>query len=138
MNELFKKVEAGIRKQSFARMLDLKLESAEPGQVSISCRKRDDLLQQNGLIHGGVIAAVAEAASGYAALTLLPEGYSVMAVEYKINFLRPVNSNKMTATSKVIKNGRKLIIVDVEVIDEDTKKTAAKMMVTTITVKDSL
>lgn len=136
MNDLLKRVEDGINKQSFARMLGLKLESAEPGQVSISCLKRNDLLQQNGVIHGGVISAVAEAASGYAALTLLPEGYSVMAVEYKINFLRPVNGNKMTATSKVIKYGRKLIIVDVEVVDDETKKLAAKMMVTTIPVKD--
>lgn len=136
MNELWKKVEAGINKQSFARLLGLKLESAEPGQVSISCKKREDLLQQNGVIHGGVISAVAEAASGYAALTLLPEGYSVMAVEYKINFLRPVSGNQMTAVAKVIKNGRKLIVVDVEVMDHATGKLAAKMMVTAIPSQD--
>lgn len=138
MNELLQKIESGIQKQSFARLLDLKLETAESGQVSISCRKREDLLQQNGLIHGGVIAAVAEAASGYAALTLLPKGYSVMAVEYKINFLRPASGDKIIATAKVVKNGRKLIVIDVEVYDEQKEKLIAKMMVTTIPAADSI
>ena len=74
MNEWMNKVEAGIRKQSFAQLLGFQVEDAEEGRVVISCRKRPDLLQQTGLLHGGVTGALCEAAAGYAALTVLPEG----------------------------------------------------------------
>ena len=86
-NEMMRRVAAGIQNQSFGKLLGLQVEEAEegPGWV-ISCQKRDDLLQQTGLLHGGVTGALCEAAAGYAGLTVLPEGYSVIGVEYKINF----------------------------------------------------
>ena len=87
MNEWMNQVEAGIRKQSFAQLLGFQVEDAEEGRVVISCQKRPDLLQQTGLLHGGVTGALCEAAAGYAALTVLPEGQSVIGVEYKINLL---------------------------------------------------
>ena len=128
---LTERVEEGIRAQSFARFLGLEVVSAEPGTVTISCRKTEDMLQQTGSMHGGVIAAVAEAASGYAALTLLPEGGSVLGVEYKLNFLRPVTGDVIHATSKVVKMGRRLIVIDVEVFDQASGKMVAKMLATT-------
>ena len=128
--ELLKRVQEGIDNQPFARLLGLTPVSAEPGKVTISCKKREDLLQQVGYLHGGVIGAVAEAASGYAALTLLEPGNSVLGVEYKVNFLRPAVGDEILATATVLKNGRKLIVVDVDVTDPETHKAIAKMIVT--------
>lgn len=134
-NALLKRVEAGIAAQPFARLLGLRAEDAEPGRVTVSCEKQEDLLQQTGVMHGGVIAALAEAASGYAALTLLPEGGSVLGVEYKVNFLRACAGTKLLAKAHVVKNGRSLIIIDVEVFDADTEKMVAKMLATTVPVR---
>ena len=108
MNDLMRRVEEGIQKQSFGTMLGLKAVAAEAGCVTISCEKRADLLQQTGLLHGGVTGALCEAAAAYAALTVLPEGQSVIGVEYKINFLRAITSDKAIAVAKVIKQGRQL------------------------------
>lgn len=91
-NEMMRRVAAGIQNQSFGKLLGLQVEEAEEGRVVISCQKRDDLLQQTGLLHGGVTGALCEAAAGYAGLTVLPEGYSVIGVEYKINFLRAITT----------------------------------------------
>ena len=130
MNDLMRRVEEGIQKQSFGTMLGLKAVAAEAGCVTISCEKRADLLQQTGLLHGGVTGALSEAAAAYAALTVLPEGQSVIGVEYKINFLRAITSDKAIAVAKVIKQGRQLIVVDVEAFNEGSDKVAAKMIFT--------
>lgn len=130
MNDLIRRVEEGIRNQSFGTMLGLQVESAQEGQVAISCKKRPDLLQQTGLLHGGAIGALCEAAAGYAALTVLPEGHSVIGVEYKVNFLRAITGDKAVAVAKVIKRGKQLIVVDVEAFNEGSDKVAAKMIFT--------
>ena len=130
MDELVRRVEEGIRAQNFAGLLGLQVEEAEEGRVVISCRKRPELLQQTGLLHGGATGAICEAAASYAALTVLPEGHSVLGVEYKINLLRPVTADKVLAVARVIKKGRQLIIVDVEVFNGGSYKLAAKMIFT--------
>ena len=129
MNEWKNQVEAGIRKQSFAQLLGFQVEDAEEGRVVISCQKRPDLLQQTGLLHGGVTGALCEAAAGYAALTVLPEGQSVIGVEYKINLLRAI-TEEAVAVAKVLKQGRQLIVVEVEAFNEGSDKIAAKMIFT--------
>ena len=113
MREWKAKIEEGIRKQSYAVLLGLTVEEAEEGRVVISCEKRPDLLQQTGIFHGGVTGGMCEATASYAALTVLPEGQSVVGVEYKISLLRPITADKVVAVAKVLKQGRQLIVVDV-------------------------
>ena len=130
MNELMKKVQAGIDAQTFAKLLDLQVEEAEEGRVVISCRKQDDLLQQSGMLHGGVTGALCEAAAGYAAITVLPEGHSVIGVEYKISLLRGITTDQAIAVGRVIKNGRKLMVMEVDAYNDGSDKIAAKMIFT--------
>lgn len=130
MNEYLKMVEDGIASQSFARMMGLHAEDAGEGYAVISCQKRDDLLQQTGMMHGGVTGAVCEAACGYAALTVLPQGQSLIGVEYKINFLRGITTDKVIAKATVIKSGRKLVVVEADAFNEGSSKIAAKMLLT--------
>lgn len=130
MNALLQRVEDGIRKQSFARLMGFQVEEAEEGRVVISCRRREDLLQQTGLLHGGVTGALCEAAAGYAALTVLPQGQSLIGVEYKINLLRAITGEKAVAVGKVLKQGRTLVVVEVEAFNEGSDKVAAKMIFT--------
>ncbi|MBQ3391786.1 MAG: PaaI family thioesterase [Lachnospiraceae bacterium] len=130
MSDMLKRVQEGINNQSLARMLGFKAEKAEEGVAVISIEKRDDLLQQTGTLHGGVIGALMEAAGGYAALTVLPEGQSLIGVEYKVNFLRAITADKAYAKATVLKRGRQLIVLDVEAYNEGSDKIAAKMIMT--------
>lgn len=132
MNGLVQKVEAGIQKQSFAQLMGFRVEEAEEGRVVISCERRADLLQQTGLLHGGVTGALCEAAAGYAALTILSEGQSLIGVEYKINLLRAITGEKAIAVGKVLKRGKTLIVVEVEAFNAGSDKIAAKMIFTGI------
>lgn len=128
--DMVRKVEQGIVQQSFGRLLGLTVEEAEAGRVVISCRKREDLLQQTGILHGGVIGALCEAAAGYAALSVLPEGQSVIGVEYKISLLRAITTDKAVAVARVIKNGRRLMVMEVDAFNDGDDKVAAKMIFT--------
>lgn len=81
------------------------LESVEPGTVTITCGFDERLTQQHGLLHGGLMAALADVACGYAALSMLPEDREVLTVEFKINFLKPAATdglvgNRIVETSE--------------------------------------
>ena len=82
------------------------------------------------LLLGGVTGAVCEAACGYAALTVLPEGQSLIGVEYKINFLRGITTDKVIAKAAVIKKGRRLLVIEADAFNEGSNKIAAKILMT--------
>lgn len=93
MNEstdaLYMRIKNSFDKQNFLTLIGAKLESVEKGRVVISCERRDDLTQQQGLLHGGVVTSIADVTCGYTALTVIPEDHEVLTVEFKINLLRP-------------------------------------------------
>lgn len=71
--------------------------------------------QHHGFVHGGVVGMIADSAAGYAAMTMVPDGASVLTVEYKMNLLAPAEGEKLIACGKVIKSGRTLIVTNAEV-----------------------
>ena len=86
---LYRRVRDSFDKQGFLKLLGVELERVEKGSVTLSCRKREDLLQQQGLVHAGVVTTIGDVACGYTALSVMPKGYEVLSVEFKVNMLRP-------------------------------------------------
>jgi uncharacterized protein (TIGR00369 family) len=104
--------------QGFMKYLGVELISVEKGLVKLSCTKNDNLTQQNGFFHAGVITTIADAACGFAALTTMPEGSDVLSVEFKTNLMKPAISDKLVAISSVIKAGRTLVFCEAKITDE--------------------
>jgi uncharacterized protein (TIGR00369 family) len=138
VSSLYDRIDDSFRRQKFLALIGARLESVEPGKVVISCRRRDDLTQQQGLLHGGVVASIADVTCGYTALTVIPEDHEVLTVEFKINLLRPVLAEKIIATGSVVKAGRALVITEAEVREADSGKTVAKILATMIPAPMSL
>jgi uncharacterized protein (TIGR00369 family) len=112
--------ESRIR-ESFARqkvmgLIGAELTRVEPGRVEIELPFRDDLTQQHGFFHAGIVGTIADSAGGYAAYTLMPAGFSVLSVEYKINLLAPADGERLVASGQVIRAGRTLTVCDLEVL----------------------
>jgi uncharacterized protein (TIGR00369 family) len=108
-------------RDSFARQAAMKLIGARLERVEVGCcvvelAVRDDLTQQHGYVHGGVVGMIADSAGGYAAFTLMPADASVLTVEYKINMLAPAAGELLIAAGEVLKPGRTLSIVRSEVV----------------------
>jgi len=87
----------------------------EPGVVEITLPYRPDLTQQDGYVHAGIITAIADTACGYAAYSLMPPESDVLAVEFKVNLLRPAKGEMFLAHAEVIKPGRTLTVVRADV-----------------------
>ena len=89
-----------------------------PGMVEISLPFRDDLTQQKGFVHGGIIGMIADSAAGYAAYSLMPAGCTLVTTEYKINLLASARSS-LIARGEVVKAGRTLTVARAEVYAVD-------------------
>ena len=112
--------EAAVRdslgRQSFMRLLGAGATVVEPGHVVIEVPYREDLCQQNGFLHAGVLTSVADSACGYAALTLMPEGSDVLSAEFKVNLLAPGVGDLFRADARVVRAGRTLTVCQAEVV----------------------
>jgi uncharacterized protein (TIGR00369 family) len=92
--------------------------------------------QQDGFIHAGVMATMADHTAGYAAFTTVPEEFQILTIEFKINFLRPAYGSTLVCRSKVIREGQQIIIAESEVFDqrEGEEAAVAKALVTLMAV----
>jgi len=110
-----RQVRDSLARQSFLRLLGAEATVVEPGHVVLELPFRDDLCQQNGFLHAGVLTSVADSACGYAALTLMPAGSDVLSVEFKVNLLAPGQGDRFRADAKVVRAGRTLTVCQAEV-----------------------
>ena len=129
-------VRESLGRQSFLRLLGAEATVVEPGHVVLELPFRDDLCQQNGFLHAGVLTSVADSACGYAALTLMPAGSDVLSVEFKVNLLAPGRGERFRADARVVRSGRTLTVCQAEVLaltPGQPDVTAALMQATMIT-----
>ena len=128
---------ANFDKQRLMTTIGATLERVEAGKVDIRLPFRNDLTQQNGFLHAGTIAAVADSACGYAALSLMPADADVLSIEFKVNMLAPAKGDAIVARGVVIRAGRTIMVCRADVVSitgRDEKLVAAMqgtMMVVT-------
>lgn len=109
------RVRASFARQPFMTVLGATITALAPGRCEITLPYRRELTQQHGYLHGGVVAALADNACGYAAFTLMPADATVVSVEFKLNFLAPAVGEALIARGRVRKAGRTLTVVEAEV-----------------------
>ena len=108
------RVRRSFSRQAFMSTLGATLERVEPGAVLIRLPFRMNLTQQHGYLHAGAVAAILDSACGYAALSLAPPKTTVLAVEFKINLLRPAIGRELFAHATVVRSGRTLSVCQAE------------------------
>ena len=117
------RIRASFQRQKAMELIGASLGKVEAGRVEVTLPWRDDLTQQKGFIHGGIIGMIADTACGYAAYSLMPADSSLVTVEYKINILAPALGS-LVARGEVIRAGRTLTITRGEVYAQDGKHIA--------------
>lgn len=128
--------EAAVR-HSFSRQpmmatLGATLVRVAPGEVDIRLPYAPSLCQQNGFLHAGAVASIADSANGYAAFSLAPSGTDVLAVEFKINLMAPATGSEFLACGRVLRSGKTLSVclADVFAVAEGKRTTVATMLST--------
>ena len=117
------RIRGSFGRQQAMALIGASLATVAPGVVEIALPFRDDLTQQKGFIHGGIIGMIADSACGYAAYSLMPADCSLVTVEYKINLLAPATAS-LVARGAVVKSGRTLSITRGEVYAADGTQVA--------------
>ena len=110
------RVRDSFARQGAMRLIGARMGRVEPGYCEIELPYREDLTQQHGLFHGGMVSAIADTAGGYATYTLFPAEDTLLTVEYKINLLAPGAGDMLVACGKVKKSGRTLTVCEFEVM----------------------
>lgn len=128
------RVRTSFARQRLMATLGAELTRVEPGEVEVELPFREDLTQQHGFLHAGVVTAVVDSACGYAALTLMPAGAAVLSVEFKVNLLAPAAGERLIARARVIRSGRTLTVVsgDAYMLAAGEERRTATMLATMI------
>lgn len=127
--------------RGFIKYCQFQAEVVEKGYFQSRVLIEEHHRQQDGFVHAGVMATMADHTAGYAAFTTVPEGFQILTIEFKINFLRPANGDSLVCRSRVIREGSQIIISESEVFDVKGEKETivAKGLVTLMAVpKDKL
>ena len=109
------RIRESFARQSMMQTLGAELQEIGAGHVVITAPILPGSRQQHGVAHAALTFAIGDSAAGYSALTVLPEDQEVMTAEIKINLLAPGAGEYLRATGKVIKPGRRLVVVSAEV-----------------------
>ena len=122
----------------FVANLGIRLVSLGSGTCETELDVRFRHLQQDGFVHAGVQAAMADHTAGGAAATLIEPGHIVLTAEFKINLLRAAKGERLTCRSKVLKSGSRLIVVESEVLceNEEISKLVSKTTVSIAVIGD--
>jgi uncharacterized protein (TIGR00369 family) len=112
----FAHVHQDFELQGFMRFIGATIRVLAPGRTELRVPFRPELAQQHGHFHGAMSGAAADSACGYAALSVLPPGSSVLAVEYSIHFLEPARGNELIARGEVLRAGKRLVACRADVL----------------------
>ena len=111
------RIRASFARQALMATLGAELVSVGDGACRIVAPILPGARQQHGYAHAGLTFAIGDSASGYAALSMMPEDHEVMTAEMKINLLAPGTGERLTAEGRVVRPGRRLFVVTAEVTD---------------------
>ena len=106
----------------FAAAIGISIDEATPEQVAGSIEWAPERCTSAGILHGGVLMALADSLGGACAFLNLPEGAGTSTIESKTNFFRAVREGQtVTATTRPLHVGRTTIVLDTEVRDDRGK-----------------
>ena len=101
----------------FTATLGAQALAASPDEVRVRVDWREDLCTSGGLLHGGLLMALADSTGAWCAFLHLPEGASTTTVQSGTNFLRGVRSGHVDAVARPVHAGRSFVVVDTELRD---------------------
>jgi uncharacterized protein (TIGR00369 family) len=132
------RVAASFARQNAMATLGIALVRVEPGEVEVAFAHHDDLTQQHGFIHAGILATALDTACGYAAFSLMASDAAVLSIEFKINLLAPARGDRFRFVGRVVKPGRTITVCEAQAIScsGDESKLVATMTATMMAVFD--
>ncbi|HZN06667.1 MAG TPA: PaaI family thioesterase [Pyrinomonadaceae bacterium] len=118
------RVERALDTVPFAKLLGIQLESVVSGHAVLVLPIREELKQNNAIVHGGAIASLIDSAMAFAIIPLLTENERTTTVDLTIHYLRPLVEGVAKASARVVRAGRRIVVVSAEVLDDQERLAA--------------
>jgi uncharacterized protein (TIGR00369 family) len=116
-----------IKKIPYPSLLGFELVDLKFGEATLKLGMRDQLRQPYGLLHGGATASLIDTAMAFACITCLADGEQSTTIDLTVHYLRPVREGEIFCTARVVRNGRRIMTVSAEVVDETGKLVATSL-----------
>lgn len=122
--------------QGFPAFCGFEVRYIDYGIFETCLKVGNDHRQQDGFVHAGVMATMADHTSGYAAYTTVSEKFRILTIEFKINYFKPATGPIIICRSKVVNNGKKIKVSESIIfsVSGEIEKSVAKGMFTQIAV----
>ena len=118
-----------MKESRSTKLLGYEVESVHDGRAIFRLNVKPRHKQVHGVVHGGILAALADTTAAIAAYTAVPLGTEIVTVELKINYLEPVPGGRIKADARVLRAGRNFVVAECEIFNEDGSL-AAKALLT--------
>src|SRR5215472_2177284 len=118
-----------MKESKSSELLGFDVESVHDGRAIFRLDVRPTHKQVHGVVHGGILAALADTTAAIAAYTVIPRGVEIATLELKINYLEPVPGGRVKAEGRVLRKGRNFIVTECEIFSENGSL-AAKALLT--------
>ncbi|WP_132860324.1 PaaI family thioesterase [Shimia isoporae] len=131
--EISEKLHESFAKQSMMSTFGARIDEIRHGQVTLHAPINEGCMQQHGFAHAALTFGLGDSAAGYSALSVMPLEAEVLTSEMKIHLLAPAKGERLEAVGKVIKPGKRLVIVQAEVFAvSDSTRTQVALMTGTM------
>jgi acyl-CoA thioesterase len=126
-DEQRRRVEHACEAVPFLKLLGIEVESVGPGTATLLVRVREELMRNDAIVHGGVMASLIDSAFAFAIIPILDDGERTVTVDLTIHYLRPLSGGVAKAVARVVRAGRRVITVSAELFDENDKLAATAL-----------
>lgn len=116
-----------IKKIPYPSLLGFELVDLKFGEAVLKLKMRDQLRQPYGLLHGGATASLIDTAMAFACITCLAEGEQSTTIDLTVHYLRPHTDGEIFCTATVVRNGKRILTVSAEVVNEHGKLIATSL-----------
>ena len=113
MDDIRERLEAS----AFHTWMGMELVDARPGEVELALEAAPHHLNLQGLLHGGVLATLADTAAGLAVRTKLEPGRRHVTIALGVQYLSAGTPGRLAARGRAIRVGRQIAHADAEIRD---------------------
>ena len=126
-DEQRRRVEAAREGVPFLKLLGVEIESVGPGTATLLLPVREELMRNDGILHGGAVASLIDSAFAFAIIPTLGDGERTVTVDMTIHYLRPLSGGVIKTTARIVRAGRRVITVAADLFDENEKLAATAL-----------
>lgn len=116
--DLFQTLRARLAASTFHTWAGMEVVEAAPGEVTVAMRVEDRHVNLQGLVHGGMLAILADTACGLSIRSAMEPGRLHITADLDIHFLAPARPGRLFGRGKAVKVGRSLAFAEASIEDE--------------------